>query len=94
MANIRNHKLNLLKKKEIDEIYELPKFDDKKRTSLFSLKKDEADIVSQLHTFSSKFAFIIQLGFFKAGERFYTLEQMNKDEVTKQYVREKCFPHI
>ena len=97
--------MHLLKKGEIEEIYRIPQIDEKDRNFIFSLNDAERKILSQLHTLSSKVAFILQLGFFRIKKIFYPIDELDKLEDLKEYVIDRyfsdypsekfpCFPQI
>jgi len=105
MLKISQNTLHLLKKGEIEEIYRIPQIDEKDRNFIFSLNDAERKILSQLHTLSSKIAFILQLGFFRIKKIFYPIDELDKLEDLKEYVIDRyfsdypsekfpCFPQI
>jgi len=105
MVKISQNTLRLLKKGEIEEIYSIPQIDENARSFVFSLNDAERKILSQLHTLTSKIAFILQLGFFRLKKRFYPLDELDQLEDLKEYVLDRhfsdypsenfpCFPQI
>ncbi len=94
MKNIYNHRYQLLRKQEIEEIYALPKLNQKEREKTFGLNSDQQKFLTTLHTLSSKVMFILQLGFFKLKKRFFSQEELSINEKDKQYIIETYFPLV
>jgi len=69
----RIHRLQLLPPIEITSLYELPKFScDEERILFFELNDEEEKILSQYSTTKTKLYFLLQLGYFKATQQFYS----------------------
>jgi len=66
---------------EIDALYARPIFTVEDRHEYFELTPPEQTVLSQLRTPISQIHFILQLGYFKAGHRFFrfTLEDVKAD---------------
>ncbi len=92
--NISKNALRLLKEDEIQELYVLPRPSDIEKQSIFSLNNHEYEIFSNLHTVSSKFIFILQLGFFKLKRRFYSLNELKAADESKEYVAKRYFSNF
>ena len=86
------HTLRLLKQQEIKELYSLPQLNAMDRDAVFSLNSREQLILDGLHTLPSKLLFILQLGFFRVGKRFYPLDELKTAEETKAYLVKRYFP--
>ena len=91
MVKISQNTLRLLKKGEIEEIYSIPQINENARSFVFSLNDAEQKILSQLHTLTSKVAFILQLGFFRLKKRFYPIDELDQLEDLKEYVMDRYF---
>jgi len=92
MLTIPTNKLKLLKHLEIKGLYSLPRLEGQDRDIYFSLNNQEMKLFFKFHTLSSKILFILQLGFFRAGKRFYSLKELDNAEEEKTYVRNRYFP--
>ena len=86
-------RLHILSAGEIEALYGLPTFSDDDRVHFFALTADEQKAVAALHTFGSRILFILQLGYFKAMQQFYTFE---RDEVAEDvaWIQQKWFPQL
>lgn len=71
-SNLR--RLKILTKEEIRNLFELPEFTLDERQSYFVLTETEKKFLEQLHSLKSKLFFILQLGYFKARQQFFTFE--------------------
>ena len=92
MPSNSSHALKLLKPKEIEEIYGLPVFNDNDRYHIFSLTDQEQNALGNFHTLSSKWLFILQLGYFKARRRFYSLADIARADEDQVHVLTRYFP--
>lgn len=74
-------RLNILSVEEIEEIYNLPKFNDDDRNLYFDFSGSEMEAVNQIHTVAVAIQLALQLGYFKAKRRFfiYEPEQVQED---------------
>ena len=65
-------RLNILDGHEIDDLYGLPRFTADERQRYFTLTEDEQALCRRLRSLSSQVSFILQLGYFKARQQFFT----------------------
>ena len=91
--NVNSRRLSILTKREIDDQYGLPQFNDEDRCFYFDLSADEMDIIDAVHTRSAAVHLALQLGYFKAKRQFfvYPLEAV---QVDLKYILQKYFPGI
>ena len=89
--NVNSRRLSILTKREIDDLYGLPQFNDEDRCFYFDLSADEMDIIDAVHTRSAAVHLALQLGYFKAKRQFfvYPLEAV---QVDLNYILQKYFP--
>jgi len=67
-------RINLLSDAEIEDLYNVPVFNDEDRNIFFSLSKDDHVLVTKYKTTKLKIYFILQLGYFRATNNFYTFD--------------------
>ena len=67
-------RINLLSDAEIEDLYNIPVFNDQDREVFFSLSKDDNILISKYRTTKVKIYFILQLGYFRATNNFYTFD--------------------
>ncbi len=67
-------RLHILNSVEIATLYGRPQFNDEERAHYFALSAEEQTALTQWHTFASRSMFILQLGYFKASQQFFTFE--------------------
>ena len=70
MVSMKN-KIILLSDAEIDQLYALPNFTDEDRELFFTLSKIEYEYLSKYRTLKNQIYFILQLGYFRATQKFY-----------------------
>ena len=77
----RKNRITLLSDAEIEELYGLPEFTDIDRDCFFALSNSEYELLDEYRTLKLKVYFIIQLGYFRATQRFYNfkLEDVSQD---------------
>ena len=68
---MRDKRLTILSKSEINELYNTPHFNTSEREKYFSLDKKEYAGMSECGSLLSKVHFILQLGYFKATSQFF-----------------------
>jgi Domain of unknown function (DUF4158) len=68
-----SHRLSILTRAEIDELYALPRFTDEDRHAYFELGDAEQQLV-QARTLSIALHLVLQLGYFKAKFQFFTYD--------------------
>ncbi|MEH7010055.1 DUF4158 domain-containing protein [Neobacillus niacini] len=82
------NRLRILNEEEIKIIYEKPNFTYEDRCSYFSLSQPEKELLHTLRSIKSKAYFVLQLGYFKAKQLFFTfdLHEVGEDfHVLKEY---------
>jgi hypothetical protein len=86
-----SRRLAILTKREIDDLYGLPRFSDKDRCLYFDLSPAERGAVDGIHTRSAAAHLVLQLGYFKAKRQFFVYE---RDAVLDDlgYILQKYFP--
>ena len=84
-------RLQILGEDEIEAMYSRPLFDHEDRVHYFSLSPLEKAALQQFHTFQSRIFYIVQLGYFKARQQFFTfsLQDVLADA---RYVQQTYFP--
>ncbi len=88
-----SRRLYILSSSEVEALYERPNFSDEERAHFFALNAEEQRELVALHTFGSRILFILQLGYFKAMQQFYTFEPA---EVVRDvsWIQRAWFPQI
>lgn len=84
-------RLYILNSDEIAALYERPKFDDEERIQFFALSAEAQLALAHWHTFSSRITFILQLGYFKAVQQFFTFELADVAEDVA-WIQQTYFP--
>lgn len=84
------NRLRILSEEEIKTIYEKPNFTYEDRCSYFSLSQPEKDLLHTLRSIKSKAYFVLQLGYFKAKQLFFTFDFHEVGE-DLQYVLKEYF---
>jgi Domain of unknown function (DUF4158) len=69
-----SHRLEILTASEIDDVFGLPRFTGEDRRLYFDLSSAEQE-VCKAYTFPVSAHFVLQLGYFKATQRFFVYEQ-------------------
>lgn len=84
------NRLRILSEEEIKTIYEKPNFTYEDRCSYLSLTQPEKELLHTLRSIKSKVYFVLQLGYFKAKQLFFTfdLHEVGED---LQYVLKEYF---
>lgn len=74
-------RIDLLSQVEIEDLYERPLFSDEERMLYFTLNKNELLAVEKYANASTQLYFILQLGYFKAKQQFYSfnIEEVIED---------------
>lgn len=84
-------RLQILGEEEIEAIYGRPIFTYDERVLYFSLSASEEAALKQFHTFPSRIFYILQLGYFKARQQFFTFSI--QDVIADAgYVQQTYFP--
>jgi TnpA family transposase len=90
---MRDRRLKILSKSEINELYDIPQFTQNEKEAYFSLSKEERSIMSERGSLASKVHFILQLGYFKATPQFFNFEfdevKGDVDFILQKYFDEK-----
>lgn len=87
-------RLTILSTQEIAAYFGIPQFDDKERQHYFSLSKTEQQLMQTLSP-STRWYFILQLGYFKAKKQFFILDysKVTKDLNFIVAYHQCFFPH-
>lgn len=92
MANKK--RIDLLSQAEIDDLYARPVFNKEERCLYFSLTHKEFTVAMQYSNERTQLYFILQLGYFKAKQQFYSfnLEEVIEDArtVNELYLKNKA----
>jgi Domain of unknown function (DUF4158) len=89
--NVNSRRLSILTKREIDDLYGLPRFSDEDRCLYFDLSANEQSAVDEVHTSSATVHLALQLGYFKAKWQFFVYErEAVLDDL--DYILQKHFP--
>lgn len=64
-------RLYLLSEAEIEEIYDRPIFNQEEQSLYFELNQNELNALEQLESIKTRLHFILQIGYFKAKQRFF-----------------------
>ena len=64
-------RLYLLSEAEIEEIYDRPIFNQEEQSLYFELNQNELNALDQLESIKTRLHFILQIGYFKAKQRFF-----------------------
>jgi len=80
--NIKNSykRLYIISVNEVAAIYDLPGFTAEDQAHFFSLSARERAVLPQLHTYTSRIFFILQLGYFKAVRQFFVVKLGEVDQ--------------
>ena len=71
-------RLGILGDDELDAIYGRPHFTHEERQNYFSLSLPEKELLCTLRSVKSQAYFVLQLGYFKAKQLFFTFECINE----------------
>ena len=66
-------RLRILSEAEIEALYGNPRFTEEERDEYFSLSSTELIALESLHSIKSRVSFILQLGYFKAKQLFFSV---------------------
>lgn len=81
------HRIQLLNKHQIEELYGIPKFTKEEQVYFFELSDTERKIIeSHYKTLKTKTAFVLQLGYFKATHKFYDEVVFNSHRSDNYYI--------
>jgi TnpA family transposase len=91
-SNTDSHRLVILSREEIDDLYGLPRFTDDDRHLYFDLSPEEQEAV-EARSASVGAYLALELGYFKAKRQFFAFDQ---DQVAGdlRYLLGSYFPHI
>jgi len=84
-------RLRILGEDEIEALYGRPRFTPEERIQHFSLSPTEKDALEQLRSIKSRIYWILQLGYFKAKQLFFTFD-LHEVEEDARYIQEQYFP--
>ena len=84
-------RLRILGEDEVEAVYGLPRFTDEERPLFFVLSPTEEAELGQFHSIKSRIYWILQLGYFKAKQLFFTFD-LNAVQADVRYIQEQFFP--
>jgi TnpA family transposase len=85
-------RLRILSQTEIETLYGRPRFTPDEQIEYFTLSPAEKELLRELRAEHTQCYFILQLGYFKAKQMFFTFDFPEvQDDV--QYILEQYFPH-
>jgi hypothetical protein len=90
VINNPGKRLIILSREEIETLYGWPRFTQEERDDYFALSDQENAVLGQLHSLKSKLFFILQLGYFKARQMFFTFDLRDVEE-DAAHIRQKYF---
>jgi hypothetical protein len=85
-----SHRLSILTAEEIEELYGLPRFTSQDRDLYFDLSVPEQAAIAA-HSPSVAAYFILQLGYFKAKQQFFNIDQHAVADDLR-YILDRYFP--
>lgn len=88
-----NKRLTILSEEEQEALYGLPDFDDEQRIQYLQLTEGEVILVMKRRTLSEKIYCALQLGYFKAKERFFDFVWEDTSEEDRLFILETYFPN-
>jgi hypothetical protein len=77
----------------IEALYGRPRFTEEERVQYFSLSSTEKTVLEQFHPLKSRLYWVLQLGYFKAKQQFFTFEFPEVAEDAR-YIQEQFFPEL
>lgn len=86
-------RLRILSQTEIEMLYGRPRFTQDEQIEYFTLSQAEKELLRDLRAEHTQCHFILQLGYFKAKQMFFTFD-FHEVEADAQYILEQYFPHI
>ncbi len=88
--NTTPRRLRILGDDEIQALYGRPRFTPEERLQYFSLSQPEKELLAELRSVKSQTYFILQLGYFKAKNLFFTFNLCEAEEDV-QYILQQYF---
>jgi len=88
--NTTLRRLRILGDDEIQALYGRPRFTPEERLQYFSLSQPEKELLAELRSVKSQTYFILQLGYFKAKNLFFTFN-LREAEEDVQYILQQYF---
>ncbi len=86
-------RLRILDEDEIEALYARPHFTEEERIEYFSLSLTEMAALEQLHSIKARIYFILQLGYVKARQLFFSFS-LEKVEDDVRFIRARYFSDI
>src|SRR5215510_7026562 len=90
-TNTTHKRLRILGDDENEALYGRPHFTDDERLEYFALSATERAILEHCHTTTSRLCCILQLGYFKARQRFFVFE-LHEVMEDARYIQAQYFP--
>ena len=91
MNSSMEKRLRILGDDEIEAIYDRPRFTAEERLQYFALLQPEEDLIPEFRSVHSQLYFILQLGYFKAKQLFFTFDLAEVEEDV-QFILARYFP--
>lgn len=85
-------RLHILSEAEIKALYGLPCFNQEDRHMYFTLEPQEETALNTWGNATTKFNFVLQLGYFKAKQQFFNPDNTNKEDIA--YLQQRYFPKL
>lgn len=85
-SSLKSNRLSILNKHEFDDLYGLPKFSKDDRVHFLALNDEEIAFLNRLLKPHLKAYFLLQLGFFKAKNRFFDID-LSKHYQDLRYIK-------
>lgn len=83
-------RLRILSDEDYAKLYELPKLTEEEKSYLFVLDDYDIEYLSKIDDLAIKINYVLQLGYFKVGQCFYSFKQIEvKEDV--QFITNHCF---
>lgn len=86
-------RIRILSKLELQDLYDIPTFNQAERHIYFHLNDDEKAVSKSFKSIESKVYFIWQLGYFKAKSLFF-MEQLSTENHDICYILKQYFPRV
>ena len=86
------NKLKILSDSQIDELYAIPVLGESDQWEIFELNELEYASLHSFHTLPSKLLFVLQLGYFKIKQQFWTLDALLCQKEDLKYLIHRYFP--
>ena len=86
-----NKHIKLLSEDEICDIYSRPEFNDYERSLYFDFNHEELSLARSYRTLKTQVSFLLNLGYFKAKQRFFYPFNVADNMIDAEFLVEKYF---